>query len=280
MIRGLFYISVVPLWEGFDEWAHYAVVQIVATQGHLLVGPNEHVSREVQTSLELAPWVDSEVRQDSYWRLPDLDRTRREDKLRTLPAEWAGQPAFAGALAYEAQQTPLYYWLFSLAYKATGWCSFLTRILLLRFFSVLVASAAIPLGFLVAKRVCGTDLQALGIVTLVAATPQLMLTVSHIGNDSLAVAMGTLLFLALFRLKEMPGSLRRALVLGTVLGFALLIKAYFIALVPAVLIFVAIWAKRAGYRQAVVMFAPTAAICAWWYIGTWRLTHSISGEQD
>ena len=55
LVRGLFYVSFVPLWEGFDEWAHYAVLQNIATSGHLLIGTADPVSREVQASLQLAP---------------------------------------------------------------------------------------------------------------------------------------------------------------------------------------------------------------------------------
>jgi 4-amino-4-deoxy-L-arabinose transferase-like glycosyltransferase len=280
IVRGLFYIGFVPLWEGLDEWGHYAVIQIIATRGHLLAGRDERISSEIQASLKLAPWVDGEVRQDSYWLLPDADRTRREDALRSIPPEWAREPAVDGRRAYEAQQPPLYYWLFALAYRATAGLSFLTQIWLLRFLGLLLASAAIPLGFFAAKIIFGTHLQALGIVVLIAATPELMLTVSHIGNDSLAVALGGLLLLTLFQWKEAPRSLSRALALGTVLGLALLTKAYFIALLPPILVFAAIWAKRKGaYRQALSFLAWTAIISAWWYIGTWRETHSLSGEQ-
>ncbi len=278
IVRGLFYISFVPLWEGLDEWGHYAVLQIIATRGHLLVSRDERISSEIQASLKLAPWVDGEIRQDSYWPLSDADRTRREDALRSMPPEWARETAVDGRLAYEAQQPPLYYWLFALAYRVTAGLSFLTQVWLLRFLGLLLASTVIPLGFFVAKITFGTNLQALGLVAIVAATPELMLTVSHIGNDSLAVAMGGLLILTLFRWKEAPTSLPRALALGTAFGLALLTKGYFIALLPPILIFAAIWAKRKGaYRQALAVLASTVVISAWWYVGTWRATHSITG---
>src|SRR6266852_1767830 len=91
LIRGVFYISVIPLWEGFDEWAHYAVLQNIATSGRALPSVADKVSREVQESLELAPvhWQASGLRHDDYWRLPESDRKAREEKLRSIPAQWA-----------------------------------------------------------------------------------------------------------------------------------------------------------------------------------------------
>jgi hypothetical protein len=87
VIRGLFYVSFVPLWEGFDEWSHYAVLQNIATSGRLLIGGDDPVSHEVQASLELAPmlWKVSGMKHDGYWRLPEAERKERERKLRSLP---------------------------------------------------------------------------------------------------------------------------------------------------------------------------------------------------
>jgi len=280
LLRGLFYVSYVPLWEGFDEWGHYAVVQDVATGGRALASPSDVVSREVQTSLELTPWVGAAVRHDAFWQLPEIERTSREQKLRSIPVEWTREPAIGGATVYEAQQTPLYYWLLAPAHRIAAGLPFLTRVWLLRFLSLLVASAVVPLGFLVARRVFGDDLAALGVVALIAAMPQVMMTASHIGNDSMAIGMGSLLLFTLFQWKEEPRSVRRALVLGIVLGLALLTKASFLAVVPPVLIFVAIWAKRRTvYRQAFAVIACILVISGWWYVRNWMLTHSFTGDQ-
>src|SRR5262245_24858905 len=90
LLRGLFYISFVPLWEGFDEWSHYAVAQNMATTGRPLISANDPVSREVQASLELAPmpWQFIRLKHDGYWRLPEAERADRERRLRSLPAQW------------------------------------------------------------------------------------------------------------------------------------------------------------------------------------------------
>lgn len=273
-----------PLWEGFDEWAHYAVVQNLATGGHFLPGRSDSISGEVVASLELAPGhrggAQDGVTHDVYWRMPDADRSVREQKLRALAARSTKEPDGAGTLAYEGQQAPLYYWLLVPAYQVTLRLPLLTGIWLLRFYSLLLASAVIPLGFAVARKIAGEEAHALGIAALITATPQLMVTVSHISNDSLAVAAGSLFLFALFLWKEKPRSMARAMVLGAVCGLALLTKAYFLALVPPLVAFVAIWAKRHHvYRQAIVLLLFIVGISSWWYARNWLLTHSLSGEQ-
>src|SRR5205807_8491451 len=119
-----------------------------------------------------------------------------------------------------------------------------TRVWLLRLLSLLAASVLVPTSFLVARAVFGDDFGALGVTAVIAAMPGLMMTVCHVGNDSLAVALGGLFLLSLFRWKQEPGSMRRAIVLGVVFGLALLTKAYFLALVPPLFGSVMIRAKR------------------------------------
>src|SRR5258708_950963 len=283
LIRGLFYISFIPLWEGFDEWAHYARLQNVATSGRALASPTDRVSREVQASLELAPmpWQGTGgLKHDDYWRLPEGERKAREEKLCSLPAQWAGDPAPGGERSYEAQQAPLYYWLLAPGYRLTSGLPLPTRVWLLRLVSLLIASAVVPLGFLVAREFSPDDRYALGVAALIAALPELMMTVCHIANDSLAVAAGSLFLLLLFRWKQQPHSMGRAIALGTVLGLALLTKAYFLAFVPPLLVLAVIIAKRKrAYGQVLAIFAVAIFISAWWYARNWNLTHSISGNQ-
>src|SRR5260370_31127850 len=113
-----------------------------------------------------------------------------------------------------------------------------------------------------------------------AALPELMMTVCHIANDSLAVAAGSFFLLLLFRWKQQPHSMGRAIALGTILGLALLTKAYFLALVPPLLVLAVIVAKRKrAYGQVLAIFAAAILISAWLYARNWSLTHSISGEQ-
>src|SRR6266478_2776476 len=253
LIRGVFYVSFIPLWEGFDEWAHYARLQNMATTGRALASTTDRVSREVQASLELAPmpWQVSGLKHDDYWRLSEAERKAREEKLRSLPAQWAGDPAPGGERSYEAQQAPLYYWLLAPAYRLTAGTPLPTRVWLLRLLSLLIASSVVPLGFLVAREVLPDDRYALGVAALLAAMPELMMTVCHIANDSLAVAVGSLLLLLLFRWKRQPHSIGRAIALGAIFGLALLTKAYFLALIPPLLVLAVIVAMRKrAYGQA------------------------------
>ena len=84
LARLLFYSAMMPLWEGYDEWAHFAVVRQVAYGGHLLGARDAPVPRDVEESLRFAP-VPWEMRslgapsatRDEYWQLPELHPSAR-----------------------------------------------------------------------------------------------------------------------------------------------------------------------------------------------------------
>src|SRR5206468_6613145 len=102
----------------------------------------------------------------------------------------------------------------------------------------------------------------------------------HVCNDSLAVALGSLSLCALFAWKQQPHCMSRAAALAVVLGLALLTKAYFLALVPPLLVFGAVHARgKRINRQLLTIFGGAVLISGWWYARNWALTHSLSGEQ-
>jgi len=280
VVRGIASISFLPLWEGFDEWGHYAAIQQMALHGWA-AGRSDKVSKEVEASLKLVPGgFGSPLKYDDYWRLPPADRRAREEALQSIPIGWAAEVAAGGPKAYELQQAPLYYWTIAGLYRAIAQLPLLTRVWILRLAGLLLASMIVPLGFTVARTVMGDDPRALGCIALVVAMPQVTILVARIGNDCLAIPMGAFLSLAVLRWKRDPRSMSAAMGLGGALGLALLTKAYFLSAVAPVMILLLIRAKQRGAaREALAAASLSAAISAWWYIGNWVTTHSLTGEQ-
>jgi hypothetical protein len=256
----------------------------MATQHKALVGREERASREVRLSLELAPRrpgaTNSELEYCSYWTLPVADRLAREAALKSISPRLAAMPDREAYSIYEAQQAPLYYWVLAPIYGFAAQAPFLTRVWILRLFTLLIGSAVIPLVFVVAREVLECEFHALGAAAIVAATPQLMMSVNHIGNESLSIVVGTLFLFFLLRWKRSPKSRNAAIALGVTLGAALLTKAYFLTLVPATVAMAVIWAWRhRAYLQGSLVLLCPLGMAGWWYSRTWILTKSLSGEQ-
>src|ERR1051326_6735464 len=95
LIRGVFYCSVLPLWDGFDEWAHFAVADYMSATRNALVDRDMRVSKEINLSLQLVPLprgmtaiIPPGVRREVYW----VFRLRNENVANALcvSCPWSG----------------------------------------------------------------------------------------------------------------------------------------------------------------------------------------------
>jgi hypothetical protein len=271
LARLLFYSSMLPLWEGYDEWAHFAVVRQMAFGGRLLVARDAPIPRDVEASLQLAP-VPWELRslpppavtRDQYWTLNRDERERRESALRTMPAAWGRDDGSGPLRAYEALQPPLYYWLMVPVLWVFRGFSLLAQVLALRFLSSLVGSLAVPLVFLIGRELWGDSRFALGSAAIVALMPGLAYDVARVGNDCLAVVLFTLLTWLVVRSARAPA-------IGLVLGCGLLTKAYFLTGIPWTW-----WGKR--FRLPAICLS--ALLAGWWYVRNLRTTGTLSGLSE
>jgi hypothetical protein len=99
LLRGTFYCAEQPIWEGFDEWAHFGHIQHLAQYGHP-PSRSEPVSDELRRSVELVPvsasaaeYSAESLTHDAFWRLPPEERLRRERELRELRPSYKSAPA-------------------------------------------------------------------------------------------------------------------------------------------------------------------------------------------
>jgi len=291
VVRGVFYCSILPVWEGYDEPFHFAFVQYLVSSHHLPV-PTTLVSREIQASLHSLPlpwtlqkqgYANPTVTHDAFWKLNVQQREQLQRQFRQIPREWGEEPATEPIRNYEAQQPPLYYVLFSLLLRGMNSLELPSCVWLLRVLSVLGVSILVPLGYLVALNMLGNEKTALGIVALATMMPELMVNISRIGNESLAIVLYTLLVYATFKVVEGPRHFGYLQVVGLVLGLGLLTKAYFLTALPSLFVIVA-WcflrwpkSRKTLVLQSGVAMAITAAVSGSWYWRAHRVLGSWSG---
>src|SRR6185436_17368866 len=98
VVRAFFFCAAMPLWEGFDEWSHFAVVQRMVFRGEPLVDRESQAPQDVAASMFLAPlaWElrkfgPPSMTHDEFWRLPAEERARKEAEFRAIPREWKYQ---------------------------------------------------------------------------------------------------------------------------------------------------------------------------------------------
>jgi 4-amino-4-deoxy-L-arabinose transferase-like glycosyltransferase len=292
VLRGVFYCSVIPLWDGFDEWAHFAVAQHMSVTGEAIVDRSLRISKEIYTSLQLAPlprgmtvMVPAAVTREGYRQLPVDERRRREHALREIPSDWAKESAAGDMPAYEASQPPLYYWIVALILRPAQHISLLERVWIARVVTFLMGSLALPIGFVLTRKLFGNEFLASAITAFVALMPELAIDLARVSNEGLSILLYTCLLLAVCNWVERPESIVRASVIGIWLGLGLLTKAYFLTAVPALLVIYLCSRNnhkphRRRVRAAAVTLIISLTIAGWWYVRNLAQTATISGLDE
>ena len=112
LTNAILYSAMLPLWEGFDEPFHFGYLQRLANGQGFPDPRTTFLSREVASSLSLAP-ASAAVRRNlpqvttysEYFSFPRLQRAAIQRQLWDLPPDSRLQNS--GLLNYEARQAPL-----------------------------------------------------------------------------------------------------------------------------------------------------------------------------
>lgn len=280
VIRGAYYSSTMPTWEGYDEYSHYAYIEYLVHNGRIPVPGAARNSFEVESSLQAypLPWTQEQLQPgaityERWWSFSPADRARR---LASVLPSHAEDPA--GGAIYESQQPPLYYWAMApvLAMAERFGLSLASRVFALRCASVLLCSLALPLGWAMARRVLGTNAAALGVVAVAVCMPEFLIDIARVGNESMAVLAGTALVygcvLVACGRRDWP------VIAGTglALGACLLTKVYFLSAIPALVL---VFLLARSWRVTAVL-GMAAAMSAWWYRFIYIATGDPTGMQQ
>jgi 4-amino-4-deoxy-L-arabinose transferase-like glycosyltransferase len=279
LLKGLFYCAFLPLWEGYDEYAHYDYVQHVASTGGV-PGRDDLISLETAVSLRGSPLSRVAIANlpgrfvsfDEYWKLPPDQRPAVMESLRQ------GGPAGARArlTQYESQQPPLYYYLAAVPHGITSGLSIQQRVMWLRCLNLLLASLIIPVAWKTARNLLDV-VAARATVLLLVLIPAPVMTASRVSNEALALVLGSLLVWLATMERGRPARL------GLTLGTGLLTKAYFLTSVAGFGC-ASLWsaARRnslAPLRAAGITAVAALVVSGFWYAANLRNTGSLSGEQ-
>jgi len=281
LLTGLLVSLILPLGEGFDEPWHFGYVQYVAQTGKLPPGPTLHLSTELEQFLALHPmgWRLHDIfpnlrTQEQYWQRPEPERLSDDDRIRSLRFSTSySEGASEFSKQYESHQAPLYYVLTApfFLYCARHY-GFADTFLLVRLWSVLLASLVVPLSYLLAIRVSRSDTTASMVALLVAMFPGLYPDIARISNDALAVPLAAAIFLALALYLD-SRSRRNAAVLGILLLLGLATKAFFIPVLLAIVLTLLVMREN---RAATTVALVSAAGWVWYVRNLW-ITGAMTG---
>ena len=276
------YCCLMPLWEGFDELFHYGYVQHVSTHWRFPVIGETMVSRELWASLDYLPvshyiqaqFARPSLKFEDYFRLSDGERVGLRRGGESLDRSLANQNSTRAN--YEAQQTPLTYFLLAPIHLLMSGASLFARVLALRL------ALGLGSGLLLwwsARRFCqrlglSPAMEVACLFTLFSC--QMLYAEScRVGNDAFTVPWLLVYLLAVVDAWDSP-TLRRAVVLGLLTAAGLLIKASLLAFLPVAAVALA-WRSL---RMAAIWSGIVGTLAGPWYVRNLVLYQSLSGNVE
>jgi 4-amino-4-deoxy-L-arabinose transferase-like glycosyltransferase len=291
LLLGLAQAALIPPFEGFDEHGHYSYIQQVAETGRW-PRLNDRMSKDVDDYLALAPGPDSIPRQWShhqFFTAPATIIAAARDFLQSPRPQ--PRPFTPGTIEnWQAQHPPLYYAVLAPVYRATKALSFAGQMFALRAASYLIAWLGLCIAAVAALRGAIPERAAAPVLLAIAAWPLLFPMwfpeMGRLGNDSMVTVFAALLSVLAWRVVAV-GTTRHLILLGIVLGLALLTKATFLPVTAATFAALGLHAllgdaSRRTERLVGLCLAAAImlAIGGWWYASKLIETGSLIGSSD
>ena len=290
---GIAYLAILPLFEGFDENAHYSSVRQIADTRTLPLYGTSFLDEEVTNYQgpvpfsSLDPPFDASLVYSKFFAHPEFVRqyvvTYRQSAppISYLPSQ---------ELNWQAQHPPLYYMLLAPLEKSLEQFPLVTRMLLLRLVSFLLALAGVTLGFLSISRPnipLRQNPAILGFLLYPLILPMFFPEFTRVGNDALCLFLVGLTALLFSKQQRREQSAGLPLAIGVTLGIGLLTKAFFLPITAAVSLVFLLQIFRGTpheptcrWRNLFLVVLPAIVIGGGWYVYKFAVFGDLTGSDD
>lgn len=278
VVLALVYSIVTPIFEASDELWHYPVVHHMALGRGLPVQDpaSEQLWRQEGSQPPLyyglgallTWWIDTSD-------LPDVRRLNPHADIGVVTAD--GNVNMTVHTAREA-----------FPYHGTT-----LAVHIVRWLSVAMGAVTVALTYVIGRRLFGPapagsrdaagkeggrgpDTIALLAAATVAFNPMFLFISASVNNDNLVVMLSAVALWLMLRLEDGPLSLRRAALLGLVIGLAILSKVSAVGLIPlaGLALLVISWRRRTWrmfFACGAVVVGVAALVCGWWLLRNQQL---------
>lgn len=306
LMVGLIWCSIIPIWEGFDEPAHYAYVQHLVENHEFPRGDKNFFSDEIMNTLTKVP-INANIPMNciickhpeeaktfppksysAYWMT--FNQTTYNENHNFLLEEdksLRAKESVGGIKIWESQQAPLSYLLLSLFYKISEQNDIITTVFVLRYVGIAISAAAIYFVYKTVVLLSKNSFMRYGVMIFAVFNPMFVMNLSRISNEPLNFLFFSLFFYYAIKLLKDNFTFRRALVLGIIIGLGLLTKQSFIVplvLVPAIIFLKVIQVENSHRKKIIHMISRSGfiiftslAISSWWYLQNLLRDGNISG---
>ncbi|GJL77407.1 MAG: hypothetical protein NPINA01_03960 [Nitrospinaceae bacterium] len=306
LLLGIGYIALLPIWEGFDETAHFSYLQQVADTGTFPLDRNARISTDVEAYYVHAPVpqalsegipLENRLTYRSFFSQPEKFLSDARELIHDSPENSRKYLPGRGN-NWQAQHPPLYYVFLSPVYLLTKSLSWAGQIFILRLSSYILAWIGLVVtvcGCLGMARSQRSPEQvqlwywaALGTGLWPVLFPAWFSDMARMGNDSICCLLLSSIWFVSVRMVQEGLSIKYFFLLGLLLSLGCLTKAFFVPITFSVLGF---WMFREWKLQGskglwkAIRFSTYALIIMlvmgwWWYWNNYVQYGVILGSSE
>lgn len=285
IVNASLYSALLPLWEGFDEPAHYGYVESLWQTHRLPILGRTTFPTDVIASFRFAPasylmhrWLPETTPYEQWFALSRAEREHRRAQLDSLRAD----PGANTQTNYEAHHPPLAYLPLSLIDRFISGSPITARILIIRLFAAICSAGLLFFGAVaLCRELALAEPFACALMFSVFSSQMFYGATAHVTNDWLAIPLATWLFAGVAAYINKPG-LRRSLAAAAWLALGLLTKAYFLAfaLWAAAVVVAMIWRGYTRLKPMLLGTALVVVVAGPWYARNAVLYGNVSGTYE
>ncbi len=272
------YSIVTPVFEGFDENWHYAVVQYIASGRGLPRQPAEQFPHLAQQEASQPPLYYALAAVATFWVPKNDTKIYERYNPQFVPIPWDYRDNKNIIVHTDAENFP--------------WQGTVLAIHLARFISVLLGTLTIYFTYLLARSLFPDDrMLAIGAMLLAALTPSFIFTSALVNNDVLIAFLSSASLVLLVRLVQVMQNtspahrgqfVRLAAILALFCALAVLTKLSGLGLYLLIGIALPLVAWRTkDFRGLFICFLLLAfsfsLVAGWWYVRNWMLYGDVTG---
>jgi len=298
LLVGIGYLSILPPFEGFDEYVHYSSVRQVADTRTVPIFGRSFIDQTVvdYASHGPMPWSSGappfaglgHMTYPSFFANPAA--VTHYEVYRNNPPQERFTPG--ADENYEAQHPPLYYLLMAAIMRAADGFSFVDQILLLRLVSYILAWTGFALGWYATQSYSGKPIPqgaATGYLFFPFVVPMFFGEFARIGNDSLCLFLLGLAYILSLAVFYRDDGVAKPVTLGVILGLGLLTKAFFIPIIAGYSLFIALRAWQVRHLHAMLcrqlsilglVIVPALILGGGWYVYDFIVYGSPTGSAE
>lgn len=241
---GFGYIATTPIFEGFDETAHFSRIKELSKLPRNIFKKESFIDKSIVEYKGPMPYssgkppYSNELTYNNFFKnKKNIENYKNQYRNNEFEKEFLPSTTYN----WQIQHPPLYYLASSIIYKVNEHASLLNHFIALRIFSYLLALTGIFFTILAARRILydggakNFPSIEIGLLVYPLIFPMFFPEFARIGNDALCILInGLIIYLLSFQLKNKL-DLKISFLVGCMLGLGLLTKIFFIPLTIAIL---------------------------------------------